>query len=105
MRLLETDFNPEQTCFRSRPQKPLLLLEEFLRRNRRVMEVSFTRYEYKDAASCRSTFAKVIHYYGLEQQIAVRVSGRKVYLIRLDPQQKEEPHERKRRNTRCPAQS
>ncbi len=90
MRLVETNFNPEQITFHGRPQKPLLLLQDFLRRNRRVMEVSFTRYEYKDAASCRSTFAKAIKYHGLEGQVAVRVSGKKVYLIRLNPQQKEE---------------
>ena len=90
MRLIETDYNPEQITFHGRPQKPLLLLQDFLRRNRRVMEVSFTRYEYKDAASCRSTFAKAIKYHGLEGQVAVRVSGKKVYLIRLNPQQKEE---------------
>ena len=85
MYLLETDFVPEENCFRGRPQKPLLLLLEFIRRNRKVMEVCFTRYEYKDASSCRSTFAKAIHYYGMEKQIAVRVSGKKVYLIRLIP--------------------
>ena len=90
MRLVETNFNPEQITFHGRPQKPLLLLQDFLRRNRRVMEISFTRYEYKDAASCRSTFAKAIKYHGLEGQVAVRVSGKKVYLIRLNPQQKEE---------------
>ena len=90
MYLLETDFVPEENRFRGRPQKPLLLLQDFQRRNRRVMEVSFTRYEYKDAASCRSTFAKAIKYHGLEGQVAVRVSGKKVYLIRLNPQQKEE---------------
>lgn len=90
MRLVETSFNPEQITFHGRPQKPLLLLQDFLRRNRRVMEVSFTRYEYKDAASCRSTFAKAIKYHGLEGQVAVRVSGKKVYLIRLNLQQKEE---------------
>ena len=95
MRLIETDYNPEQITFHGRPQKPLLLLEEFLRRNRRVMEVSFTRYEYKDAASCRSTFAKAIRYHGLEGQVAVRVSGRKVYLIRLNASQ-EGSNERKR---------
>ena len=66
MYLLETDFIPEQHQFRGRPQKPLLLLQEFLRRNQRVMEVCFTRFEYKDAASCRSTFAKAIRYYNLE---------------------------------------
>ena len=90
MRLVETSFNPEQITFHGRPQKPLLLLQDFLRRNRRIMEVSFTRYEYKDAASCRSTFAKAIKYHGLEGQVAVRVSGKKVYLIRLNLQQKEE---------------
>ena len=90
MRLVETNFNPEQITFHGRPQKPLLLLQDFLRRNRRVMEVSFCGYEYKDAASCRSTFAKAIKYHGLEGQVAVRVSGKKVYLIRLNPQQKEE---------------
>ena len=90
MRLVETSYNPEQITFHGRPQKPLLLLQDFLRRNRRVMEVSFTRYEYKDAASCRSTFAKAIKYHGLEGQVAVRVSGKKVYLIRLNLQQKEE---------------
>ena len=90
MRLVETSYNPEQITFHGRPQKPLLLLQDFLRRNRRIMEVSFTRYEYKDAASCRSTFAKAIKYHGLEGQVAVRVSGKKVYLIRLNPQQKEE---------------
>ena len=87
MYLLETDFNPDRHRFRSRPQKPLLLLQEFLRRNQKVMEVCFTRNEYKDAASCRSTFATTIRYYGLDQQVAVRVAGRKVYLIRLDSQQ------------------
>ncbi len=90
MRLLKTDFNPERNHFRNRPQKPLLLLQDFLRRNQSVMEVSFTRYEYKDAASCRSTFAKAIRYYGLEDQVSVRAAGRKVYLIRLNSQNKEE---------------
>jgi len=90
MRLVETNYNPEQITFHGRPQKPLLLLQDFQRRNRRVMEVSFTRYEYKDAASCRSTFAKAIKYHGLEGQVAVQLSGKKVYLIRLNPQQKEE---------------
>ena len=96
MRLVETSFNPEQITYRGRPQKPLLLLQDFLRRNRRVMEVSFTRYEYKDAASCRSTFAKAIQYYGLDDQVAVRISGTKVYLIRLSSQQKEEDDESER---------
>ena len=83
MYLLETDYSPDQHSFRGRPQKPLLLLQEFLRRNRQVMELCFTRYEYKDAASCRSTFARAIKYYHLERQVAVRLSGRKVYLVNL----------------------
>ena len=83
MYLLETDYSPPQCSFRGRPQKPLLLLQEFLRRGKPVMEVVFTHYEYKDAVSCRSTLAKAIKYYHLESQIAVRVSGRKVYLVRL----------------------
>ena len=90
MRLLKTDFNPERNHFRRRPQKPLLLLQDFLRRDQNVMEVSFTRYEYKDASSCRSTFAKAIQYYGLEDQVSVRTAGGRVYLIRLRSQQKEE---------------
>ena len=90
MRLLKTDFNPDESHFRGRPQKPMLLLQDFLRRDQNVMEVSFTRFEYKDAASCRSTLAKAIRYYGLEEQVAVRLTGRKVYLFRLRPQQKEE---------------
>ena len=89
MYLQETDFNPERRYFRGRPQKPLLLLEEFLRRKQPVMEVCFTHFEYKDAASCRSTFARAIRYYKLDRQISVRVSGRKVYLIRLNTEQKE----------------
>ena len=55
MYLIDTDYVPEQSAFRGRPQKPLLILMEFLRRDRKVMEICFTRYEYKDAASCRST--------------------------------------------------
>ena len=90
MYLIDTDYVPEQGTFRGRPQKPLLLLMEFLRRDRKVMEVCFTRYEYKDAASCRSTFAKTIKYYHLDGQVAVRLAGKQVYLIRLDPQGKEE---------------
>lgn len=90
MYLVETDYTPDQSQFRGRPQKPELLLREFLRRKHRVMEVSFSRYEYKDASSCRSTFAKAIRYYGLEEKVAVRVSGSKVYLIRLSSQKKEE---------------
>lgn len=85
MYLLDTDANPSAPKYRGRPQKPLLLLQEFLRRNRPVMEVVFTRFEYKDAASCRATFAKAIKYYHLERYVAVRVSGRKVYLERLSP--------------------
>ena len=85
MYLLDTDANPTSSRYRSRPQKPLLLLQEFLRRNRPVMEVVFTRFEYKDAASCRATFAKAIKYYHLERYVAVRVSGHKVYLERLSP--------------------
>ena len=87
MYLLETDFVPEENRFRGRPQKPLLLLLEFIRRNRKVMEVCFTRYEYKDAASCRSTFAKAIKYYRLDRQVAVRLTGRRVYLVKLDPEE------------------
>ena len=89
MYLLETNFNPDQNRFRGRPQRPVLLLKDFLRRDRRIMEVCFTRYEYKDAASCRSTFAKAIRYYGLEEQVAVRACGRKVFLVRLDSQKEE----------------
>ena len=91
MHLQETDFVPEQHTFRGRPQKPLLLLQEFLRRKQRVMEVCFTHFEYKDAASCRSTFAKAIQYYNLERQVAVQVSGRKVYLVRLSSPREESP--------------
>ena len=89
MYLQDTDFIPDQSSFRGRPQKPLLILQDFLRRNRQVMELCFTRFEYKDADSCRATFAKAIRYYHLEGQVAVRASGRKVYLIRLNPQQEE----------------
>ncbi len=84
MYLLETDYRPNQCSYRGRPQKPLLLLQEFLRRSQPVMELSFTRYEYKDAASCRSTFAKAIKYHHLDEQVAVRAKGRKVYLVNLD---------------------
>ena len=82
MYLEDTDYVPEQRFFRGRPQKPLLILQEFLRRDRRVMEVRFTRYEYKDAASCRATFAKAIQYYHLEKQVSVHMHGRKVYLVK-----------------------
>ena len=85
MYLLDTEYLPNHSSYRGRPQKPLLLLQEFLRRDRAVMEVVFTRFEYKDAASCRATFAKAIKYYHLERYVAVRVSGRKVYLERLSP--------------------
>ena len=84
MYLLDTEYLPNQSSYRGRPQKPLLLLQEFLRRDRAVMELVFTRFEYKDAASCRATFAKAIRYYHLERYVSVRVSGRKVYLVRLD---------------------
>ena len=89
MYLLDTDANPSAPRYRGRPQKPLLLLQEFLRRNRQTMEVVFTRFDYKDAGSCRATFAKAIKYYHLERYVAVRVSGRKVYLVRLNPKQEE----------------
>ena len=84
MYLLDTEYLPNQSSYRGRPQKPLLLLQEFLRRDRAVMELVFTRFEYKDAASCRATFAKAIRYYHLERYVSVRVSGRKVYLVHLD---------------------
>ena len=84
MYLLDTEYLPSHSSYRGRPQKPLLLLQEFLRRDRAVMELVFTRFEYKDAASCRATFAKAIRYYHLERYVSVRVSGRKVYLVRLD---------------------
>ena len=84
MYLHDTNENPSAAKFRGRPQKPLLLLQEFLRRDRAVMEVVFTRFEYKDAASCRATFAKAIRYYHLDRYVSVRVSGRKVYLVRLN---------------------
>ena len=90
MYLLETDYSPPRCSFRGRPQKPLLILEEFLRRGKPVMEVVFTHYEYKDAVSCRSTLAKAIKYYHLERYVTVRVSGRKVYLERLSPGKEEE---------------
>ena len=90
MMLLKSENNQEQVRFRRRSQKPLLLLQDFLRRNQNVMEISFNGYEYKDAASCRSTFAKAIRYYGLEEQIAVHATGGKVYLIRLSTQMREE---------------
>ena len=84
MYLSDTEVQPDQVGYRSRPQKPFLILQEFLRRDRAVMELVFTRFEYKDAASCRATFAKAIRYYHLERYVSVRVSGRKVYLVRLD---------------------
>ena len=87
MYLSDTEVQPDQVGYRSRPQKPFLILQEFLRRDRRVMEVCFTRYEYKDAASCRSTFAKAIKYYRLDRQVAVRLTGRRVYLVKLDPEE------------------
>ena len=87
MYLLDTDANPSAPRYRGRPQKPLLLLQEFLRRSRPVMEVVFTRFEYKDAASCRATFAKAIKYYRLDRQVAVRLTGRRVYLVKLDPEE------------------
>ena len=87
MYLLETDFMPAESSFRGRPQKPLLILQDFLRRDRSVMEVVFSRFEYKDAASCRSTFAKAIRYYRLDRQVAVRLIDRKVYLVRLSPEE------------------
>ena len=84
MYLLDTEYLPNHSSYRGRPQKPLLLLQEFLRRDRAVMELVVARVEYKDAASCRATFAKAIRYYHLERYVSVRVSGRKVYLVRLD---------------------
>ena len=87
MYLVETDFMPAESSFRGRPQKPLLILQDFLRRDRPVMEVVFSRFEYKDAASCRSTFAKAIRYYRLDRQVAVRLIDRKVYLVRLSPEE------------------
>ena len=89
MYLLDTDDNPRARSYRSRPQKPLLLLQEFLRRDREIMEVVFTRFEYKDADSCRATFAKAIRYYHLGRFVSARVSGRKVYLVRLHPEKEE----------------
>ena len=89
MYLLDTEYLPNQSSYRGRPQKPLLLLQEFLRRDRAVMELVFTRFEYKDAASCRATFAKAIRYYHLERYVSVRVSGRKVYLVRPDREEGE----------------
>ena len=88
--LLKSAHSAEQIRFRQRPQKPLLLLQDFLRRNQNVMEISFNGYEYKDAASCRSTFAKAIRYYGLEDQVAVRATGSKVYLLRRSTPNREE---------------
>ena len=88
--LLKSELNPEQIHFRQRPQKPLLLLQDFLRRKQDVMEISFNGYEYKDAASCRSTFAKAIRYYGLEDQVAVRTTRSKVYLLRRNTPKREE---------------
>lgn len=88
--LLKSALSPEQIRFRQRPQKPLLLLQDFLRRNQNVMEISFNGAEYKDAASCRSTFAKAIRYYGLEDLVAVRATRSKVYLLRLGTPNREE---------------
>ena len=87
MYLLDTDFSPDHNTFRGRPQKPFLLLQAFLRQSKSVMQVCFTRYEYKDASSCRSTLAKAIQYYHLEKQVAVRSSGSKVYLMKLPPEE------------------
>ncbi|MBQ3803182.1 MAG: hypothetical protein II845_05740 [Oscillospiraceae bacterium] len=89
MYLREISEFPAAPTFRSRPQKPLLLLREFLSRNRQIMKLSFTNYEYQDAASCRATFAKAIKYHHLEGQVAVRLSGDQVYLIRLNPKEVE----------------
>ena len=89
MYLLETDFNPNEVRYRSRPQKPYLILQAFLRQERPVMQICFTRYEYKDASSCRATFAKAIKYYRLSDQVEVCSSGRKVYLIRREQEKKE----------------
>lgn len=89
MYLLDTEVNPTSRPYRSRPQKPLLILQDFLRRNRKVMEVVFTRFEYKDAASCRSTFAHAIKKYDLGRYVSVHVKGSKVYLEREDRHDRE----------------
>ncbi len=84
MYLIETDYTPDQSSFRNRPQKPLLLIRQFLSSGDSVAEIRFSHFEYKDAASCRSTFAKTIKYYNLQQQVSVRMAGKKVYLIRKE---------------------
>ena len=84
MYLIETDYTPDQSSFRNRPQKPLLPIRQFLSSGDSVAEIRFSHFEYKDAASCRSTFAKTIKYYNLQQQVSVRMAGKKVYLIRKE---------------------
>lgn len=82
MYLLDADFSFERQPVRSRPKNlhPMEIIEAFRRTLKPVMEVRFTRFEYKDTNSCRSTFANSLSRMHLPH-IQVVSRGGRVYLI------------------------
>ena len=82
MYLMDTnyDFSQSRSTFRKRNQHPVWLVQEFARSSKPVMEVVFTRNEYCNAASCRSTFANAIARMKMPH-ILVRIRAGRVFLV------------------------
>lgn len=82
MYLIDTDIDLSRTPrnFHTRNQRPSRIIEAFRRSGKPIMEVVFTRYEYKNSLSCRSTFANALSRMNIRQIRVVTRNG-KVYLV------------------------
>ena len=76
----DIDLEHQRRGFKSRNQDPARILDAFQRSGRRQVQLVFTRNEYKNAYSCRSTFANAITRMNIPH-IQVRTLNGKVYLI------------------------
>ena len=82
MRLVDAtfDFEREPRAYHARNIRPAEVIQDFRRSCKPVMELKFTKHEYRDCSSCRATFANAIRAMGLGHLRVTSKNGR-VYLI------------------------
>ena len=84
MYLVDTDIDLTNTprAFRTKTAQPSRIIDAFQRTGKPIMEVVFTKHEYKNSLSCRSTFANAIRRMNVHHIHVITRNGR-VYLINM----------------------
>ena len=82
MYILDSDLDLESTprTYKSRDIEPRRIIDAFQRSGKHQVEVVFTCHEYKNAYSCRSTFASALTRMGVPHIKAKTLNGH-VYLM------------------------